>query len=67
MAYFFDLPDSTYTDENYIFGKLVRCFDGFCKEMLSKIWNVFHDPLLVASSLRSALRPVANPDALQLH
>lgn len=49
LASFFEMPERTsYCDANYIDGKLIRCFDGFCKEMLSKVWNIFHAPLLPA-------------------
>ena len=51
LARLFEHPDSSYCDENYISGQLVHCYDGFAKELLSKIWNIFNNTLLVQSLL----------------
>lgn len=66
IAYFFELNDRAYSDSNYINGKLVRCYDGFCKEMLSKVWSLFHDPLLL-TSLHNRAEYIYNQEALDLH
>ena len=44
----------------------MHCFDGFAKQILSKIWNVFHDPLFIKSFYGEA-RPPVNPMAVEIH
>ena len=62
----FELPDRAHSDQNYLDGRLVQCFDGFCKHLLSKIWVIFHDPLF-PKTFYMRCSEVANPLAVQLH
>ena len=67
LAKLFELPDQSYNDQNYIDGKLVNCFEGFCKQLLSKIWNVFHEPLFVKRLYDTPAESLANPLAVQIY
>ena len=61
IAKLFEQPDPTYSDQNYLEGKLIHCFDGFTKHLLSRIHGIFHDPLLVKSLYEVDLETLANP------
>ena len=60
----FAVEDSDYSDQNYINGCLVNCFEGFCKQLLSKIWCIFHDPTLVKRFYEYPAKDLANPFAV---
>ena len=68
LARLFEHPDSSYCDENYICGRLVHCYDGFAKELLSKIWNIFNNTLQVQSFVKSkAEAQFFNQEAVSLY
>ena len=61
---FFEQPDCSHNDENYIDGMLVRCYEGFLTHLLSKIWSIFFDSHTAKILYRA--EAAANPKALEL-
>ena len=64
---FFEQPDRSHCDENYIDGVLVRCYEGFLTHLLSKIWSIFYDSHTAKKLYYSGrVEAAANPRALEL-
>ena len=62
----FEQSDHAYNDQNYINGILIRCFEGFSKFLMNKIWNVFNDTHLAKSLYNSSTLTAKNEQAAEI-